>query len=233
MSSLPLTEWFDPTDVSKNSEISKARYKNFNLPLLQFMYHGDHLTPLHCVICNQAGWVDSLDLKTGQKRKRFAIDFNHIRQWQSGHCQAGISTDSTRMPSGIFREKNLWKDFEHLLEFMTIMPVCIMCHKWISQDSAKCHITLKNFPHQFWPWFLQNEDNFDRFSTFMCLPKSMYPALIKHLCCDDQVDVHTRLKKFLNPKKWIGNHESRRELFDLVMTAIHEEKTSNNQNSGH
>jgi hypothetical protein len=42
------------------------------------------------------------------------------------------------------------------------MPVCTEHHSYISQDSAKSDLTLKNFSKDTWIWALQSPDNFNK-----------------------------------------------------------------------
>jgi hypothetical protein len=46
---------------------------------------------------------------------------------------------------------------------MTTMTVCTEVHSYISQDSAKGHITLTSMKKSWWPWGLKNKKNFDKF----------------------------------------------------------------------
>lgn len=179
---LNLKEYFIPTAES-SGEVRKAKVKNANLPFLQMMYHGDSTKPLHCLITKRLGWESVPDFGTGKDKKRFIIDFNHVRQRQNGYCQAGVSVDKGPLgdPSGWWRSRYL--DPNHrgpgytyrarqkereldVLELMTIMPVTSEMHSFISQDSAKSNLTLKNFDKSTWAWCLQNKTNFKKTKKF-------------------------------------------------------------------
>ena len=191
---LPLTRYFEPTRTDKSGERAKAKYKNHNLPILQYMYHGDVLTPLHCVVSGAPGWIDFPCIITKNKKQRFNVDFNHIRQEQLGANQAGTSKDKGMYdPSHIFRSKRLNENPMLLLEFMTIMPVSQEVHKYITQDSALDHITLVNFDSKYWPWILQSRSNFDQFTNSFGLTDIDYNWFIDHLSDINQPTIASRV----------------------------------------
>lgn len=157
--------FFTPT-VDKPGEIRKAKIKNLNLPVLQLWFNGDATKPLKCLISRKPAFSIFPDLVTGQKKQRFDCDFNHIRQFQDGRCFSGVSKDKGSIgPADIFRvyDLSLSKNKAFLVEFMTTMTVSTEIHSYISQDSAKGHITLANMKKQWWPWGLKNKKNFDSF----------------------------------------------------------------------
>jgi hypothetical protein len=171
---ITLLDYFIPT-ADTCGEWRKARIKNANLPVLQYMYNGDETDSLRCMISKTRGWVVIPDYGTEELKIRFRLDFNHVRQKCSTARQAGTSVDkSERGPSDIFRgwylspknaQEGTFKDFErkaNLIEFLTIMPVCTEHHSYISQDSAKSDLTLKNFSKDTWIWALQSPDNFNK-----------------------------------------------------------------------
>ena len=155
---------FTPT-IMKSNEIRKARIKNHNLSILQYIYNGHELKPLRCLLSNTTGWKNVPDRITGEDKIRFNIDFNHIRQEQLGKKGAGNSKDKNKkyQPSGIFREYKLDKPKNkmYLIEFMTIMPISQEHHDYISQDSALGNLSLHNYTIDEWPWFLETEQNFN------------------------------------------------------------------------
>ncbi len=176
-----LVEYFTPT-ADKYAEIRKAKLKNRNLPALQFMYHGDALQPLQCLITGVPGWVHGTDYGTGEQKTRFRLDFNHIRQKSNDYRYAGDSLDkSGRNPSSLFRDRYLvrytertyaygWRQAEReldIFEFMCIMPISGEEHSFISQDSAKNDITLRSFDPNTWGWFLKSDENFEATKKFM------------------------------------------------------------------
>lgn len=159
--------FFCPT-VMKYHEIKKAHKKNSNLPILQLWYNGNSQEPLKCLISGKCAFSIFPDLITGEYKQRFDCDFNHIRQYQDGACYSGVSKDKgVYGPSDIFRTYLLSESVYilYLVEFMTIIPVSREMHSYISQDSAKGHITLKNYKKEWWPWGLQSKDNFDNFCS--------------------------------------------------------------------
>ena len=174
--------FFTPTRFDKPKEIRKARIKNQNLPFLQHMYHGSATVELHCAMSNAPGFIDFLNLHTGENKQRFNIDFNHIRQKQTGSRVAGFSVDKGYYdPSAVFREKYLQQDALAMLEFVCIMPISQEVHRYVTQDSANADLTLVNFPKTTWSWILQAEENYDQFfkSAKMVVPS--YSWMIAHL----------------------------------------------------
>jgi len=174
--------FFRPT-IMKPKEISKAHKKNSNLPILQLWYNGDPMEPLKCLITGKCAFSIFPNIATGENKMRFDCDFNHIRQYQDGYCASGISKDKGDFnPSDLFRSHFLHKPvyMMHLLEFMTMMPVSREIHSYINQDSAKSHITLKNYKKEWWPWGLQSKENFDMFCNKYNIDID-YDAFIDHL----------------------------------------------------
>jgi hypothetical protein len=191
---LPLKHFFKPTRLDRVAEIRKAKIKNHNLPILQYMYNGDPLEPLKCMITQREGWVDFPCLLTKSKKQRFNIDFNHIRQRQQGKSVPGNSIDKCAyVPSGVFRCKYLDKSPEMLIEFMCIMPVSQEVHNYITQDSALGHITLDHFAKKYWPWVLQNKKNFNAFCKKYDLIGLDYEFLIDHLSDIKYPSIHERI----------------------------------------
>jgi hypothetical protein len=157
--------YFTPTKDTPG-EIRKAVLKNTNLPILQFWFNGNSKTPLKCLVLSKPAFLNFRDLVTKKDKQRFDCDFNHIRQYQDGNCYSGVSKDKgDKSPSDIFRTYDLSKPVnkDFLVEFMTTMTVCTEVHSYISQDSAKGHITLTSMKKSWWPWGLKNKKNFDKF----------------------------------------------------------------------
>lgn len=195
---LPLVHFFTPTRYDKTGELGKARYKNHNLPILQFMYNGNKLEPLKCVITKKLGWVDFPCILTKEPKSRFDIDFNHIRQKQQGKAVAGNSLDKNGCdPSAVFRSKRLDEHPMLLLEFMAIMPISQEYHRYVTQDSALGHVTLKNFPKKYWPWVLRNKTNFNRFCRKYKIHNHItnltYEWFIDHLSNINHPPLHKRI----------------------------------------
>jgi hypothetical protein len=187
---------------TKNSygENRKAMIKNANLPVLQEMYLGNETTPLVCLITKEPAFITTFpDVVTGQTKCRFRIDFNHIRQKSVESRQAGSSLDkSTHGPSHIFRSIKFTNNTHTaklaLLEFMTIMPICTEYHSYITQDSAKGDITLQNFNRDYWPWVLQNEANYKKFTNKYQFTGISYYDFINHLFDINQPSIVDRVK---------------------------------------
>jgi hypothetical protein len=193
---LTLERHFTPTRDDKYGELRKAQIKNHNLPILQYMYNGNELEPLKCMISGRLGWVDFPCLVTGKHKQRFDIDFNHIRQEQLGDRVAGYSKDKGYYgPSDVFRSKRIDENAKLFYEFLSIMPISQEYHSYITQDSALGHMTLRNFNKKYWPWALQSEKNYQA-----CLRKYgiksniTYAWLIDHLSNIEHAPLHERLK---------------------------------------
>ena len=182
------------------SEDRKAAIKNHNLPILQYMYMGSKEIPLSCLINKTPAFIVTSDFcNPGVMKTRFRIDFNHIRQKCPFNGQAGVSLDkSTKAPSGIFRETRFdSSDLEHakdVIEFMTIIPVCTEIHTYITQDSAKNNITLKNFDQDHWPWVLKSADNFNQFCKDLNIKGLDYSQFIDHLSSIEKSPLQERLE---------------------------------------
>lgn len=155
--------YFTPTRMDRYNEIRKAEVKNHNLPILQYWYHGNERKPMHCLISKQPGFLNFPHIVTGQKRQRFTLDFNHIRQRAPEGTHPGFSVDKCYTPSGIFRDTRLDQRMPAMVEMMATMPINTLYHTFISQDSSKDDITLLNFKRSTWPWGLRNQKNFDKF----------------------------------------------------------------------
>ncbi len=184
---------FTPTSKS-SGEWRKARIKNWNLPILQFMYNGDEKEPLKCMISGASGWKVTDDFANpGKTKTRFTIDFNHVRQKCTSTRQSGTSLDKSGVsPSDIFRGSyfspskttpGYWQDqarISNVVEFLTIMPVSTEYHSYITQDSAKNDITLSNFKQTEWIWALRSKDNFNEVQKALRF-KLSYDWLIDHM----------------------------------------------------
>lgn len=178
-------------------ENRKAEIKNHNLPILNYMYTGDPTVQMKCSLFGTPAFLEYQDIVTGQSKIRFRIDFNHIRQLSNDKRYAGISLDKDKTydPSGLFREKRLDdpKYARYLFEFMAIMPVSIEAHSYITQDSAKGHITLTNFNKLTWTWVLREKNNYDQFCKQYKIQGIQYDDFIDHLCNINHAPLHDRL----------------------------------------
>jgi hypothetical protein len=196
---------FKSTKPDSYSENRKADIKNYNLPFLQHMYMGDSSKPLECLITKTPGFMMVPDIVTGLNKLRFRLDFNHIRQRESDHRHAGISLDkSSKAPSSIFREYRFDSNVmnkRYLFEFMTIMPICTEYHAYISQDSAKGDITLKNYNKKDWPWVLANEQNYNTYCETYNIVGIPYEQMIDHLSDIRHPSILARLR-CNNYKQW-------------------------------
>jgi hypothetical protein len=207
-----LTEYFVPT-ADKQGEIRKAKIKNANLPYLQLMYNGDPYEPLRCLITKRNGWFSLADFGTGQMKKRFILDFNHIRQRCTSACQAGTSIDKgpSGDPSGWIRSRYLDPSYRgpnysyvyrqkerelDVFELMTIMPITSEYHSYVTQDSAKSDITLLSFEKSTWAWCLQNKQNFNETKQLLSIKHFdwvEYDWFIDHLSNIDHQSIRMRL----------------------------------------
>lgn len=194
---IELDYYFTPT-IFEAQEIRKARIKNHNLPILQKMWNGNESEPLKCLISGAVGWKEVPCFATGKSKLRFTIDMNHIRQ-RLNMTRKGIpgnSADKDKTdPSTIFRYKYLdaAENLKHLIEFMTIMPVSREIHRYITQDSAIGHLTLKNFDKKYWPWVLKTKRNFDSFCAEYNIPLE-YKWFIDHLSNIDYENITNRVQ---------------------------------------
>lgn len=183
-----------PTSYKENR---KADIKNYNLPILQFLYHGDSTIELHCLLTKEPAFVNVPNWATGDDKRRFRIDFNHIRQKCNELRQGGKSLDKMGLdPSALFREKRL--DYPghqtYLLEFLAIMPITTEQHSYITQDSAKHDITLNCFPKYSWPWALRSESNWKRTCARYNIMGISYREWIGHLSSTEAAPLHERLQ---------------------------------------
>jgi hypothetical protein len=183
-----------PTSYKENR---KAQIKNHNLPILQYIYHGDHEEPLHCLLTGEPGFVTVPNWATGEARLRFRIDFNHIRQKSNDLRHGGKSLDKMGLdPSAVFRERRLDSPGcrRDLLEFLTIMPITTEQHSYITQDSAKHDITLACFPKTTWPWALRSQDNWQRVCRRYGIEGISWREWIDHLSTTEALPLAERLK---------------------------------------
>lgn len=179
-------------------ENRKAIIKNYNLPILQEIYMGDSSKPLACCISGAAAFESWPCLVKGCDKIRFTIDFNHVRQCQTGNAAGGTSLDKSKYPpSGIFREKRLDQSGSllDLIEFLTIMPVNALVHEYITQDSQLDHITLTNFDPKWWPWHLKSKANWDFLAAKYNFTFISYDQIIDHLSCIDHPPIRNRISK--------------------------------------
>lgn len=192
---------FTSTLPTSPQENRKAAIKNHNLPTLQYIYHGDPDTPLHCLISQEPAFVSVPNWITKEVRIRFRIDFNHIRQRASSQRHSGHSLDKGRYaPSDLFRTQELdqpWNKRE-LLEFCTMMPVTTEQHSYISQDSSKHDITLDCFPRDTWPWILRSAANWNDFCRKYEIQGIGYEQWIDHMTDITQASIHERLYRNQN-----------------------------------
>jgi hypothetical protein len=198
---------FESSKPGAYGEDRKAKIKNYNLPILRYMWMGSRDKELTCAITGLPGFrTDVPDIVTGLPKTRFTLEFNHIRQEAYVASHAGISKDKCGTPSAVFRGTYLDADYVsdkiNLIEFMCIIPVNKEYHKYISQDSAKGNITLQNFPKDKWTWVLQNKKNFNQFIQDMNLNGLEYDDMIDHLSDIDHPNIRKRLKYNTVPDTW-------------------------------
>ena len=175
---------FTPTKNTPN-EIRKATIKTHNLPLLQYMYHGNSKTELHCLISGTSGFIDVYSPVSKRYEQRFRIDFDHIRQKQVPGF-VGTSIDKTDAPSDVFRRFRLDESETsrgtnikpYLIEMMTCMPICTEYHSYKTQDSTYGDIVLTDIPKKQWPWVLKNKTNYNKFCKKYELSEFSYEEFI-------------------------------------------------------
>ena len=187
---------FVSTKPNSYGENRKANIKNYNLPILQEIYHGDANTRLHCVVSKKPAFHLFECLVTGNQKIRFDCDFNHIRQEANVSRRAGTSKDkSSNAPSEIFRKSKLDdSNIYNLVEFLTIMPVCQEIHGYITQDSAIGDITLKNFKKETWPWHLQSKSNWLKVAKKYDFDFIPYEEFLEHLMDIKNPPIQNRIR---------------------------------------
>ena len=210
-----LEDYFVPT-ADKVGEVSKARIKNANLPFLQMMYHGNPGKSLHCLITKNPGFNNIPNFGTGEQKKRFSLDFNHVRQRRHDSARAGDSVDKGHLgdPSGWWRSRYLDPDYrgpnyasasrqkereQDVIEFMTIMPVTSEVHSYITQDSAKHDLTLQNFGRDTWAFCLQSKKYFEATKKLFNIEYYdwiTYDWFIDHMSNIDYPGIRDRLKSY-------------------------------------
>lgn len=157
--------YFTSTNSNLPSENRKAIIKNHNLPILNWIYHGNENTEIHCCLTKTPGFTDVYCPVRKRTVQVFRIDFDHIRQKYDSYRKAtGKSIDKTYTPSGIFRDYKLdspaYKD--KLVEMMTCWPLCTEYHSYKSSSSQHGNIILNDYPKKLWPWHLKNKTNFNK-----------------------------------------------------------------------
>ena len=150
---------FQPSN-SSSREVNRARNKNCNSNVLQYIYHGDSDIELHCVMTGTSKFAEVWSPTRKKTVQHFLIDFDHIRQKKSAKT-TGNSVDKTVSPSEIFRSKDLFHDRLALLEMMCCWPISVEYHGYKSTDSKYGDIVLNDYPKEKWTWCLQNEKNFN------------------------------------------------------------------------
>jgi len=155
---------FQSTNSNLYGENRKAEIKNHNLPILNYLYHGDETTEIHCVMTKTSGFADVWCPVRKRQVQEFRLDFDHIRQKHDVYRKAvGISVDKTEAPSSIFRGYKLdeprYKD--KLIEMMCCWPICTEYHGYKSTSSQYGDVVLKDYPKEAWPWHLKSKKNFN------------------------------------------------------------------------
>lgn len=156
---------FQSTKPGVASEDRKAHFKNYNLPILNYIYNGDEKKEIYCCISKTPGFKDVWCPVRKKERQVFRIDFDHIRQKHDTYRKAsGVSIDKTEAPSSIFRayplDNPVYK--QKLIEMMCCWPLCTEEHSYKSNSSQWGNIVLNNYPKKLWPWHLKNKKNFDK-----------------------------------------------------------------------
>ena len=187
------------------NENRKAELKNYNLPILQYMYMGNPLTPLQCSITQTPAFVTWPCIVQNRPLNYFRLEFNHIRQRATETRCAGVSVDKDRYgPSDIFRAKHLDKtrNVKDLVEFMCMMPISTEYHSYVSQSSAYGDVTLNNYEHRYWPWHLKSEANFAEFTQKYNVNFIDYSKFVDHLSTITHSPIRQRLDYNPDTKLW-------------------------------
>ena len=146
------------------AEDRKAYYKNYNLPILNYIYNGSEKKEIFCCISKTPGFKDIWCPVRKEPMQVFRLDFDHIRQVWDPKYKNGTSIDKTETPSNIFRAyplDNPRYKFK-LIEMMCCWPLSTEEHSYKTNSGKYGHIVLSDYPKKWWPWHLKNAKNFDK-----------------------------------------------------------------------
>ena len=161
-------EWINNTDST--SEVRRSKNRNANAIHLQYMYNGDSMVPLKCLMTDTVGIVQRPVPLKESVISMMDIEFNHIVQIN------GVSIHkSNTEPSDLFRGADMSNRPERLLEFMKIIPLAPNVHKYITTLSKQKDMNIDinilkeiskhytgSYTHGI-PWVLKNKNNFNIF----------------------------------------------------------------------
>jgi hypothetical protein len=155
-------------DTRYKDESRRARHKNENRSILNFMYMGDKKVQFTCFISGMPGVTRRPSLIVeGEYIVNMGVEFNHIVQINTK------SIHKTRPPSDYFRSTDFTKRKDILVEFMRTITLTPEEHAYITNNSKQIDIDLNTFKkvsqyihgdeYTGIPWVLRNEENFNTF----------------------------------------------------------------------
>ena len=155
--------YYRPSNTNFPGEVRKANNKNWNLPILNFIYNGDPNDLIKCMISGDPGFIKRPRWNTGQEHYAFCLEFNHICQ-KYVYGQTGKSVHKGNSePSSLIRGNYLTNKLECLNELIKCMPVSKLQHGLITNDSQYADIDLSCFPNKTWPWVIRSRENYEFF----------------------------------------------------------------------
>ena len=176
---------FESTKPGSCNEDRYARIKNYNLPILNYMYMGDCDTMIKCLESGIDAFTDRYCYVKKQYVKTFTIEFDHIRQKYNKKSTNAHSIDKHKKlaPSQIFRgfELDIIKNRFKLIEMMCIWPLSTQMHSYKTNSSQYGDIVLSDISTSKWPWHLKSRSNFNQFCNKFDL-QLQYDTFIDQLC---------------------------------------------------
>lgn len=155
--------FYQPSNPNHAGEIKKSQMKNWNLPILNFIYNGDPNDHLKCMISGESGFCKRKRRNTGQEYYAFGLEFNHICQkFIYGTTGKSIHKGNIE-PSGLIRRDYLTNRLEWLDELIKCIPLSKKEHGYITNDSQYADIDLSCYDCKEWPWVIRNRENYEFF----------------------------------------------------------------------
>lgn len=155
--------YYQPSNPNHPGEVRKAQIKNWNLPILNFIYNGDPNKLIKCMISGRLGFIKRKRCNTGQEHYALCLEFNHIcQQYIYGITGKSVHKGNVE-PSSLIRRHYLTNKLEYLDELLKCMPVSKFEHSCITNDSQYHDIDLSCFPVESWPWVIRCRENYEFF----------------------------------------------------------------------
>jgi len=155
--------FYQPSNPNHPGEVKKAQIKNWNLPILNFIYNGDPNEPIKCMVLGELGFVKRKRRNIDQEHWAFVLEFNHICQkFIYGTTGKSIHKDNGE-PSDLIRRYYLTDKWEYLDELLKCIPLSRREHDFITNDSQYGDIDLSCFEIEEWPWVIRCRENYEFF----------------------------------------------------------------------